>query len=246
VTSLTSRTSPGWLRRFADPADPRRCVVTFPHAGGSASFFRSWTPWLLADNSAHLSVQYPGREDRMAEPCPTDLHALADGVAEALPVAGPPLVLFGHSMGASIAFETALRLQERGVRPVHLVLSGRAAPPVNRRPGLGHLPDDELLAEVGALGGMSAAMADPDLRALVLPAMRADFLLLDAYTPSAGRVNCPVTAVLGRTDGAVSVTEMQLWAASTNRSFRLRLVPGGHFYLSGADPEVLGSLLERW
>jgi surfactin synthase thioesterase subunit len=39
---------------------------------------------------------------------------------------------------------------------------------------------------------------------------------------------------------------MQLWAASTNRSFRLRLVPGGHFYLSGADPEVLGSLLERW
>ncbi|WP_212735632.1 thioesterase II family protein, partial [Herbidospora galbida] len=122
-------TTETWLRRYHASPSATAELVCFPHAGGAAAY---WYPLsaLLAPGVETLAVQYPGRQDRHREPPVTDLHALADRLAEVLgEPAARPRVFLGHSMGASLAYEVAARLEGReGAAPVRLILSGRRAP----------------------------------------------------------------------------------------------------------------------
>lgn len=113
----------GWVRELRLSPCPRAQLVCMPHAGGAASFFRGWAgalPWDLD----LLALQYPGREDRFGEPCARSIDALAGPAAEALvEYARQPLVLFGHSLGAALAYEVALRLEQRGAPPLYVAVS---------------------------------------------------------------------------------------------------------------------------
>ncbi|MEW2501003.1 alpha/beta fold hydrolase, partial [Amycolatopsis sp. NPDC047767] len=125
-----------WLRRFSSPPAPRLRLACFAHAGGSASFFRTWPRSLPADVEV-LAIRYPGRQDRLAEPCAQRLDDLVDDVAAALaePLAdGVPFAFFGHSMGSAIAFETARRLEARwGLRAGGGGVIGPPRPPPRRK-----------------------------------------------------------------------------------------------------------------
>jgi pimeloyl-ACP methyl ester carboxylesterase len=97
-----------------------------PHAGGGASLFRHWQSGLPEDLEV-CGIQLPGRENRSRETPLSDLASIVRGLGQALhPIAlSGPFVLFGHSMGALIAFELVRWLQEhRRIRPVHLIVSG--------------------------------------------------------------------------------------------------------------------------
>ncbi|HGP4332947.1 TPA: pyochelin biosynthesis editing thioesterase PchC, partial [Pseudomonas aeruginosa] len=112
--------SAAWVRPFRLTPMPHLRLACFPHAGGSASFFRSWSERLPPDIDL-LALQYPGREDRFNEAPATRLEDLADGAALALrDFADAPLALFGHSLGAALAYETALRLESAGAPLRHL------------------------------------------------------------------------------------------------------------------------------
>jgi pyochelin biosynthetic protein PchC len=205
-------------------------LVCFPHAGGSASAYRTWPALLPADIEV-LAVQYPGRQDRRHEACPADLHQLADAVTDALePFRDRPLALFGHSMGASAAHEVALRLRDTAV---HGLFVSARLPPRHHRPRDPHQDDDALLADVRALDPAdSAVLDDPDLRELLVPAIRADFRLADTYRPTAGpAVDVPVVAYVGDRDPCVSVWQMRAWAEITTAGFDVVVLPGDHFYL---------------
>ncbi|MBY8867938.1 thioesterase II family protein [Streptomyces sennicomposti] len=242
-------TAADWLREYA-PAEPDApCLVSFPHAGGSAGFF---TPLAraLAPAVRVLAVQYPGRLERRTHPPVHDIRELAartlTAIGEAVhgtPVAQgrAPLLYFGHSMGSLVAFETAL-LGERGhgPAPAALLASGGRAPALTRVDPAILRGDDSLVAEVLRLGGTErAVLDDPDLRELVLPALRADYRALHDYVPEpAARVRCPVRALVGDRDPLVPVADARRWADHTTGPFALRVLPGDHFYLNPRLPDV--------
>ena len=195
-------------------------------------------------------MQYPGRQDRFAEPCLERMDELADRATEAvLSLTDRPVALFGHSMGAAVAYEVTLRLEQRhGVRPVHLFVSGHGSPMRQRnRRELHERDDDGMIDGLVELGGMDpAVLAEPGLVPLVLPSLRADLRLIETYHPAtARRVRTPVTAYAGAADPDVGAEDFDAWRELTFGGFATRRFPGGHFYLMDHEAELLADVVER-
>ncbi|GAA2313624.1 alpha/beta fold hydrolase [Actinomadura luteofluorescens] len=220
-------------------------LFCLPHAGGSAVFYRSWAK--EAGPAVEVqSVQYPGRADRMADAFVTDAHQLARLIAGAMaPLMDRPAALFGHSMGAVLAYEVARLLEERGTAPVHVFASGARPPDDRGDERIRDKDDDGLVAELARLGGTDAELlADPELRELVLPYVRNDFTLVEEYAHRPGPpLAAPVTAIIGDADPHVDEEQARGWARATRGRFALRVLPGGHFYLADQRPAVLAEVL---
>ncbi|MEW2417999.1 alpha/beta fold hydrolase [Streptomyces sp. NPDC046866] len=232
-----------WLKRFSAGAPATSRIVCLPHAGGGASAYHGWARHLPADTEL-LAVQYPGRQDRFAEPCIESMAELADAVAALLAgLTELPTVVFGHSMGALVAYESVLRLARTAPRalPAHLFVSAAAAPGTERRHPLPALDDDSLVAFARRQGGADPEVyAMPELRELVLPTLRADIRLLTDYRPALPpvRLPLPVTALGGDADAGCPPASLATWAATTSGAFTSRTFPGGHFWLQGREGEL--------
>src|SRR5580658_1493698 len=241
-------TTAAWLRQFVSAPDPWVRLICFPHAGGAAGFFRP-----LRDHLPYCvelyGVQYPGRIDRISEACVEDMTLMTAAVTSAVkPLAGRPIALFGHSLGAVIAFEVARRLCARRPAAVgRLFVSGRSAPGSRRPADMHQASDDVLWSELARLGGTKSQISDdPEIKRVFLPALRSDYRLDENYEPSPGPpLSCPVTALLGECDSEVSVAEAQPWGDFTSAGFSLRTFQGGHFYLTEQLPGVIAEIMER-
>lgn len=232
-----------WLRRLAPAEPPRVRLVCFPHAGGTAAFFRPWRAHLPAGVEL-LGVQYPGRLDRLGEPCVENVDQAVGPLATAVrSLLDRPVALFGHSLGATMAYEVARRVDGLA----GLFVSGRPAPD-RLRPVSDQLDsDDALWEELGRLGGTRPeVLANADLREALLPALRGDYRLVRTYRPRPGPpLDCPLTALVGDADSEVDLAEAGGWAAYTRGVFTLRTFPGGHFYLMSRTAELVDEILGR-
>lgn len=223
-----------WLRRFhASRADAPR-LICFPHAGGSASYFFTFAR-LFAPDVEVLAVQYPGRQDRTAEPSPGSLAELADRVSAVLaPLTDRPTSYFGHSMGSVLAFEVARRAADRpGAGPLTLFASGYPAPSRIRGGSVHRRDEAGLVQELRDNGGIDERwLDDKDVLATILPPLRADYRLIETHPRTAERLSgVPVAAFTGDRDPHTTLAEAEAWSEATTGPFTLQVLPGGHFYL---------------
>jgi len=236
--------SGAWLRCAHPRPGARTALLAFPHAGGSAGFFRSWGT-RLPDTVELTAVQYPGRLDRLREPCIDDVQQLADGVVTALgnhawPGPDRQIALLGHSMGAIVAFETALRLEALGLKPVTTFLSSHPAPGLPLRNCLTEFTDQALIGELRRLGATPMSLIEePEVRDVVLAGLRSDYRAVARYRPSPGRLTTPIVGLVGDDDPDVPADDMQPWTEATAGPMTLHVFPGDHFYLIGQRDAVL-------
>jgi surfactin synthase thioesterase subunit len=246
VTAVINGSSP-WVRRFHRPQGDAQQVVCFPHAGGSASFYFAVSAALSPDVEV-FAVQYPGRQDRCAEPPLEDIGTIADRAFESLRhrLRGRPL-LFGHSMGAAVAFEVARRMEQAAdITPLRLIASGRCAPSQRRNDQIHALDDDRLIEEIRILGGIDARILyDKDLLSIILPAIRSDMRAIENYLASPrAKVNCPISAFIGACDPKVTIDEARRWEEHTRAGFDIHVFSGEHFYLDNWPAAVIERLTE--
>lgn len=98
--------------------------------------------------------------------------------------------------------------------------------------------------ELRLLGGVEPVfLEDPELRSLILPAVRSDYEAIETYRHTARPpLGIPVTVLTGDGDPQVTAEEAAAWSAHTTGPFALRTFEGGHFYLTDHFSEVLSLL----
>jgi surfactin synthase thioesterase subunit len=231
-----------WIRRLhPSPASDIR-LVCFPHAGGAASYYlplsKSLTPGVEV-----LAVQYPGRQDRRREQFIDDIHRLADCVVATLNLRDDrPFAFFGHSLGATLAFEVARRLEQQlGAGPALLFASGRRAPSCGREETIHLRTDAGLVSELRHLGGTDQRfLDDEELLEMILPVTRADYRAIETYVYTPGPpLRCPITALIGDSDPNNAVDEAAVWQTHTSGAFELCTFAGGHFFLDAHRADVV-------
>lgn len=228
MTAVADRDS--WFRRY-EPASPDAVqLLCLPHAGGAAPQFLSMARE-LAPAVDVVCVQYPGRQERRKETPIDDIRTLADRIEELLALRPEQrIVILGHSMGAVVGFELALRIQRSAPGTLlGLIASGRRAPVIQREESVHRRGDDGIIAEIRALSGTDPSLlADDELLRMALPALRADYRAVETYRYREGdRLSVPIGVMLGDSDPRVSLDDARAWEQLTDDDFSMRTFPGG-------------------
>ncbi|MFJ2377740.1 thioesterase II family protein [Streptomyces sp. NPDC087769] len=236
------------LRQIPAPSDRRPLVIAFPYAGGGAAAYAEWRDLLDAD-CAVLPVHLPGRERRFQErPYRRMTHLVRDLVAEVGPLMDRRVVFWGHSMGASVAVALTLELARQGFPPpAQILVSGAGSPDRRDLKDLIHVLDDErLTARLHRYDGTPREVMDnPDLLALVLPVIRADFELIETWVrPLPAPLPAPLTVLYGKDDQSVSEYRVAGWPAYSDRPVDPKPFGGGHFFIREHAAEVAGIIRE--
>jgi surfactin synthase thioesterase subunit len=224
------------LVTYRPVSKPRARIFCLPYAGGGARIFSRWHLGLPEDVEVQ-AVELPGRGTRAREPLwAGDIGTLVEDLALEIAAAlDAPYFLWGHSMGALLAFMCTRELRRRGLpQPARLFVSGRKAP---HRPGLDGVAwrysDRDFIAMLRERGGTPPEVLDePELMALLVPIVRSDFRLIDSYQHSTeAPLECPITAFGGTRDGLATPHDMAEWRIHTTGSFDVETVAGNHFFI---------------
>ncbi|MFI6395020.1 thioesterase II family protein [Nonomuraea sp. NPDC050547] len=219
---------------------PASTMICLPYAGGGASAYTGLVRELagLTDLTV-VPVQLPGRENRIVEPPAFTVTEIADEVA---PATAEPYALYGHSMGARLAFEVVRELRRRGLRRPSRLYVGGAHPPDRRVPlaAAVDLPDDAFIDQlVRRAGALLELKHLPELRELLMPVLRSDFTWIKNYSYAPERpIDSPIVAFTGLDDGEVGAAEMLGWSRHTTAGFRLRTLRGGHLFVQDRPAEL--------
>ncbi len=234
--------SGSWFPTIQGSSGAQLRLFCLPYAGGGASVFRGW-PGALPQGIVACPVRLPGRETRFGEPVFDSMEALISALAEAIgPYLDRPFALFGHSLGAIVAFELARNLR---TLPAGLFVAGARAPQLRRD----HIPppppsDDELIDELRRLDGIPVELLDHrELMQMALPALRGDTALYRNYRYTAGPpLHCSIRAYGGVDDPRLQPAALDAWREQTTESFRLEMLPGAHFFVQTHPGEFLVAL----
>ncbi|GAA2104664.1 alpha/beta fold hydrolase [Streptomyces albiaxialis] len=220
-----------------------RRLVCMSYAGGGTTAFRPWAQQLPVDTELRI-LCYPGREARFGERAESWQALIEDAVTALTREVRGPYVLYGHSMGAMVAYATARRLQALGTPgPDSLILSGHIAPQHwtgTRTAALAEASDEELAARLGDLGGTAASvLSDPGMRSLAVGLLRSDLAAYAGFAYEPGeRLSAGIQLLVGEQE----LSPMhEGWAELTEGPSSLDVLPGGHFF----TPEVWRSLPRR-
>jgi surfactin synthase thioesterase subunit len=234
-----------WLASIGRNPGAGTRLFCLPHAGGGGSTYYSWTA-ALPPSIEVCPIQLPGRETRIGESCFREMPALVDALREVIDsTADRPFALFGHSMGALVAFELA---RECRAAPLRLFVAGHPAPHLPRDSAPLHpLPDGEFLAEVERRYDAipPEVKTDVELLSLVLPVLRADFCLVETYPYRAGgALRCPISVFGGADDPYTPRAALEAWRLHSAPGFTMRILPGQHFFVQTAREQILRSVAE--
>ncbi|WP_332770531.1 thioesterase II family protein [Phenylobacterium sp.] len=232
------------------PADgaPIGRVIFAPYAGSSCYAYYGIANTLPARVEC-LGFDYPGRLTRPSEAFVSDIQTLGTEFAEVISRdVSIPTVLFGHSMGAFVAYEAASRLA--GVRDQHIaavILSCQRPPQAASKPPYLHeMGDEDLVEELRRMGGVpDDVIEDIDALKYLAPILRSDSLACATYKNVRERVlPCPIHLYYGDEDESFSEENIAQWSSLTGGGVKARIFGGGHFYFKGSYKNFVVALNE--
>lgn len=154
-------------------------------------------------------------------------------------------------MGALLGLELVLELARRKSAnpPCRFFASGMNPPHARRRlPPIFELPDDQFIEQFKSkynAGLKAEVLADPELRALYVPILRADCTLVESHLWKEDlAADIPFSIFGGTEDPWTSAPALAEWSSYTRGSCHLRMFQGDHFFHQSARLPVVSAVLE--
>jgi surfactin synthase thioesterase subunit len=225
----------------------RRRLFCFPYGGGGAAAFRNWQQG-LADDIEVVAMQLPGRETRLRETPLDSIDAMVEACLPLIEASSElPYALFGHSLGALVAFEAALALESHAAlrAPSHVFVSARRPPDEKETHApLAGLDDAGFVAQLQERYSAipEAVMQEPELLALFLPTLRADIGAFERYVCTQGQVASPLHVYGGTRDRNPLPSQLPGWQRVALRPIRIRLFDGDHFFMASQRAALLADI----
>jgi len=235
-----------WILYPAPNPNAKVRLFCLPYAGGGVQIFQNWHKSLPAEIELGL-IQLPGRGRRFVDPLCTSVESMLQGLyPNFISELTKPYMLFGHSMGALLAFELIRLLRrQRNTLPVLFMPAGRCAPQLRDKEEMTHLLSDDLFRKKVAEmeGTPKEILANEELMNLLLPLLRADFQISEAYRYyEEAPLACEIIAFAGDQDKNNSVDDLKAWGEQTTAAFETRIFSGGHFFIHSKEEELLTTL----
>ncbi|MEW9532097.1 thioesterase II family protein [Microbispora sp. NPDC049125] len=227
-----------WFQPTEVSAEAPVRLFLFPHAGSGGTIYRNWHTLLPADFARQI-VQLPGREKRRGERAFTDIEPLVEALYDALlgELDDRPFAFFGHCLGAQLAYRVAVCMERDGETPPILIGASGWAPEgfLQSTYEQSQMPEPELIEWMQTLGSFpEEGYGNPDVVAMIIPALRADLAVCSTYVDDGARVSCPIVSFSGKADPLMLPGAMASWTTRSSAYLGNSEFPGDHFYID--DP----------
>ena len=226
------------IKNLEDIQEGDKLLICFPYAGGGASFFKDWQKFL--PDVKVCPLQMPGREERFCDELYTDSDKLVRDIFEVMEIYKEhDIYLYGHSMGAKIAYSLAAMSEAAGMDIKGIIVSGCSAPHTPDYNPIGNLPDKEFRKALGEYNSTpEEILKDDGLFAMFEPMLRADFCLSEGFTFEKVKLKCPISCLCGTDDKDARRDDAKAWNEYTDR-FEWNLFDGTHFFITENKEAVL-------
>lgn len=213
-------------------------------AGGNQYSFQFLIP-LLESQFECIPLELPGRGQRMKEPFVNSMDAASDDYFKQIRAKRnkQPFFIYGHSMGALLGFQVAVKLESIGEPIASLVVSGNAGPGVGRRKERSNMSDTDFKAELKIMGGIQDELLNNrELFEFFSPILRQDFKIVESDNGSnKSRVICDIHAMMG--DDEPDVQQISNWDMLTKGNFTSATYTGNHFFIHNHANEVSSQII---
>lgn len=237
-TSITSDDGSFRLVRLTSQPTARHTLVCFPFAGGGPLAFAPLAR-ALGDDWTTWAVDPPGHVRTRGEPL-RSVEAMVDLYLARIPrEVLDGAWLFGHSLGANVAFAMAQRLEATGRVCAGVVASGSRPPHRRQARPLAKMDDEELFDHLLGLGGLFGSVAEQ--RAffeLYKDPIRADLEAFDEFVPAPRPLTQTRLKILGTyADPIAPSAELAEWDRY-GTDVSVATFEGGHLFVVDAPAKV--------
>jgi len=218
-------------------------MLCLPYAGAASSCYYKWR-YYLDSYIEIIPVELAGHGKRFGEPFYGNFQQAINDIVQIIQreISNEKYVIFGHSMGSILAYESVLRLKDLGrCLPIHIILSGRTPPNINTDiKEIYQTSDQKLLEQLMEMGGTSAEVINNhEIIEMFLPIIRADYKLLAEYIYDEQRiVDCDISVFYGKEDPNTNYYDIKKWDNFTRGHCHYYDFPGNHFFINKYINEV--------
>lgn len=220
-------------------------LICFSYAGGNAGTYLSWQKYLHSDVELAV-IQLPGRGARLSDPPFRSMNEMVKAIFIGINQLPPkPSALYGHSMGARVAYELTLMFFRFGLHlPVQVIASGSIAPNIcSFKEKTYSLPDKEFIEKIKDLNGTSEeVIKNTEFMKLVLPTLRADFEIIETYINTSKLIIPTKVSIFAGKDDKIEQRDIEEWFKIFVQNTGIHWINGGHFFVDTHREEVLSTI----
>lgn len=239
----------GWIVSLNPIENPKARILCLPFEGGKADYFTSWLPHLRTGVEL-LAVELPGHGERSKESPRTDMDDIVRQLLEAsfAHLHDKPLMVFGHSLGALLAYELTVAFAKAELpMPKRLILSGYQAPTDTDSyfPQMTQLDDQDFFEDLVGEDCLSQrVLKEPEAVAMELDSIRADYVMRESYEcRTHALLNIPVEVFAGSRD-KIPLGNLLEWQQVARQPVHVCVFKGDHFFIEDDKVTMLAHMNE--